>query len=239
MREYLHGDDCLMEHLRRELDDPGAVPCGRCARCLGRPLVEVGDTTELAREAVRFLRSTDIEIEPRKQWPDQKRIAAEERGEPGRALGIAGDGGWGRLVAEQRAAGGPFSDELIAALASLVRGWRPYPKPTWLTAVPSLRNPELVHDLARRLAVALQLEYRPVVAKARETEPQSAMQNSAQQWRNVDGAFVVKGTVSEGPVLLIDDLVDSRWTLTVVTAQLRAAGAGPVFPVCLAQASGD
>ena len=239
MREYLHGSGCLMEHLRRELDDPGAAPCGRCARCLGRPLIDVGDTTELAREAVRFVRSTDIEIEPRKQWPDLKRIAAELRAEPGRALCICGDGGWGRAVAESREAVEPFSDDLVSALASLVRGWRPHPRPTWLTAVPSLRNPEMVHDLARRLAVALQLEYRPVVAKVRETKPQSELRNSAQQFGNVDGAFTVKGTVSDGPVLLVDDLVASRWTITVVAAALRTAGTGSVFPVCLAQANGD
>ncbi len=237
MHDYLHGDGCLMEHLRRELDDRAAAPCGRCSRCLGRPLVDVGDTTELAREAVRFLRDTDIEIEPRKQWPDLKRIPAERRAEPGRGLAIAGDGGWGRVIADQREAG-HFADELVAALASLLRAWRPFPRPAWLTAVPSPRRPELVADLGRRLAVALALEYRPVVAAIREHPPQAEQRNSAQQFRNVDGAFAITGTVLAKPVLLVDDVVDSRWTLTVVAGLLRDAGTGPVFPVCLARAGG-
>ena len=237
MHEYLHGDACLMEHLRRELDDPDAAPCGRCSRCLGHPLVDVGDTIELGHEAVRFLRNADNEIEPRKQWPDLKRIPAEHRAEPGRALAVAGDGGWGQLITEQREAG-RISDDLVTAVASLVRAWRPFPRPTWLTAVPSRRRPELVHDFAQRLAVALKLEYRPVVSAIGDHQPQAEQRNSAQQFANVDAAFAIGGTILEQPVLLVDDIVDSRWTLTVVAALLRDAGAGPVFPVCLAQAAG-
>jgi ATP-dependent DNA helicase RecQ len=36
------------------------------------------------------------------------------------------------------------------------------------------------------------------------------------------------------PVLLVDDLVDSRWTLTVAGRALRLAGSGPVLPLALA-----
>jgi len=43
--------------------------------------------------------------------------------------------------------------------------------------------------------------------------------------------------VPSGPVLLVDDVVDSGWTLTVVAALLRQAGSGPVWPVALATTS--
>ncbi|HYH45640.1 MAG TPA: phosphoribosyltransferase, partial [Thermoanaerobaculia bacterium] len=36
------------------------------------------------------------------------------------------------------------------------------------------------------------------------------------------------------PVLLVDDVVDSRWTMTIAAALLRQAGSGPVWPVALA-----
>ena len=36
------------------------------------------------------------------------------------------------------------------------------------------------------------------------------------------------------PVLLVDDLADSRWTLTVAARELRRAGSGPVLPLVLA-----
>jgi ATP-dependent DNA helicase RecQ len=45
--------------------------------------------------------------------------------------------------------------------------------------------------------------------------------------------------VPPGPVLVVDDTVDSRWTITEVGARLREAGAGPVFPFALAQAAAD
>ena len=58
------------------------------------------------------------------------------------------------------------------------------------------------------------------------------MQNSAQQAANVWGALAVDGrAVRDGPVLLVDDLVDSRWTLTVAGALLRDTAPGPVLPV--------
>jgi ATP-dependent DNA helicase RecQ len=62
------------------------------------------------------------------------------------------------------------------------------------------------------------------------------MENSAQQFTNVYGAFDVSSPVPAGPVLLVDDIVDSRWTLTVIGALLRAAGSGEVYPFALAQA---
>ena len=64
------------------------------------------------------------------------------------------------------------------------------------------------------------------------------MQNSSQQFRNVQRAFSVRGEVRPEPVLLVDDVVDSRWTITVVSMELREAGAGPVFPFALTDTAG-
>ncbi len=238
MRDYLHGGECLMQHLRGELDDHGAGPCGRCSRCLGHPILDIAVDGTLAARAVQFLRGHDIEIEPRKMSGSGRKIPDELRVEPGRALCRFGDGGWGTLVADQRATL-EFSDELVEALARLARTWRVDHRPTWATAVPSLRRPGPVDSLARRVAQALRVEYRPLVRKVRETEPQAAMENTAQQSRNLEGAFEVVGTVPPGAVFLIDDLVASRWTITTVGERLRAAGSGPVLPLVLAQSSGD
>jgi ATP-dependent DNA helicase RecQ len=43
--------------------------------------------------------------------------------------------------------------------------------------------------------------------------------------------------IPSGPVLLIDDVVDSGWTMTVIAALLRRAGSGAVWPVALATTS--
>ena len=76
--------------------------------------------------------------------------------------------------------------------------------------------------------------------KTRETKPQKELENSQQQFRNVWGAFAVSGELPPGePVLLVDDLADSRWTLTVAGAALLEAGSGPVSPFVLAKAVSD
>jgi ATP-dependent DNA helicase RecQ len=82
----------------------------------------------------------------------------------------------------------------------------------------------------------LELPFKPVLEVVRNHPPQTDMENSAQQADNVDGVFRVPHgvTMPDGPVLLVDDLRDSGWTLTEVAATLRRAGAGPVYPFVLA-----
>ena len=65
------------------------------------------------------------------------------------------------------------------------------------------------------------------------------MENSAQQMANIADAFeMIQGSIDRGPVLLVDDMVDSRWTFTECAFVLRTAGSGPVFPVALATTAG-
>jgi ATP-dependent DNA helicase RecQ len=103
-----------------------------------------------------------------------------------------------------------------------------------------LRHPDLVPDFARRLADVLRLPFHPALRKVRDTPPQKTMENGVHQSRNVADAFAaVTDEVRPGPVLLVDDLVDSRWTLTECARVLRAAGSGPVHPFALATSGGD
>ena len=133
-------------------------------------------------------------------------------------LGVAGDGGWGRAVAE-RAARRRYGDDLVDALVELSRGKAPDPLPTWVTCVPSLPPPASSCRRSRRASRhACGLPFRPVVAKARETAPQAEMDNSAQQYPTSPARSRSSGPVPDGPVYLVDDTVDSRWTLTVIAA---------------------
>jgi hypothetical protein len=98
----------------------------------------------------------------------------------------------------------------------MIAEWNPQPAPTWVTCVPSLRHPDLVPDFAQRLAAALDLPFHMVIAKTDARPEQKTMANSTQQARNIDGSLALNGQpILRGPVLLIDDMVDSRWTLTV------------------------
>ena len=123
---------------------------------------------------------------------------------------------------------------------TMIREWDPQPAPRWVTCVPSLRHPDLVPDFARRLAAALDLPFHPVLIKTDARPEQKTMANSVQQARNIDGSLALTSrSVSDGPVLLVDDMVDSRWTLTVSAWLLRKAGSGEVWPMALSFAGHD
>jgi len=117
----------------------------------------------------------------------------------------------------------------------MIQRWQPKPFPTWVTCVTSLRSPELVPDFAQRLADKLGLPFVQVIRKIRPTRPQKEMSNSYHQSYNLEGAFEVdRWEGMSGSMFLVDDLVDSRWTFTVIAALLRHAGSGTVFPLALA-----
>lgn len=245
MRDYLHTGECLMRFLGRELDDPEQKACGQCANCSGQ-LVSEHYAAALATQASAFLRRREQQIEPRKRWPDDALAAAhgwrgkipvQLQAEWGRTLCLWGDAGWGELVRNGKQRDGRFADELVQGAAELIRQrWQPDPKPIWVTFVPSQHHPSLVADFAQRLAQALNLPLVAVVQRVRQTDAQKLMHNSYQQAANLAGAFVVEPSLClAGPVLMLDDIVDSRWTFTILAALLRNAGSGPVYPFALAQ----
>ncbi len=171
MQEYMRTTDCLMQFLSKELDDPYASPCGICARCTSATLLPTGYNAALAAEASVFLRRSDIIIKPRAMAPvelSMKAIPKEHRAEPGRALCMWGDAGWGGLVKQGKQVTGRFADELVAAAVNMSRDrWNPQPFPTWVTCVPSLSHEPLVPGYAKRLADALGIRFSPCVIKVR------------------------------------------------------------------------
>ena len=121
-----------------------------------------------------------------------------------------------------------------------MRAWAPAPAPSWVTCIPSPRHPTIVPDFAERLAGALGLPFHNVFEAIGNRPEQKTMANSSQQARNVDGSLQLSEPVPNGPVLLVDDMVKSKWTFTVAAWQLTGAGSGPVYPLALATvASGD
>lgn len=243
MREYVHSKECLMAFLARELSDPFAHACGRCSNCSTPSLPDKVVNPQIALNAIRFLQGDHQIILPRKQWPvemqagEKRAIPEEWQNREGRALCIYGDAGWGRLVAQGKYRDHHFSDALVAASAQLIaKDWRPEPFAKFVAAVPSLRT-KLVENFAERLAKVLQIPFMPVLAKSKETRPQKEMANSAQQVANIFSAFSINGAAPAGPCLLVDDIFDSRWTLTVAGFVLAQHGGGPIYPFALAKAA--
>ncbi len=247
MQWLMRGERCLMQLLREELSDPTAEPCGQCCVCLQRPLLPETVLPDLVVKAQRFLRRSEEPILPRKRWPKgalkklgfEGTIAEDLRAEEGRVLARWGDAGWGDLIRSGKQKDGRFADVLAQAMTEMIqRRWRPEPSPTWVTWVPSVRHPDLVPDFARRLAARLRLPCVSSLEKTRDNLPQKTRENSFQQAKNLDAAFqVIAKKLPDGPVLLVDDMVDSRWTMTVLAALLRQAGVPAVYPVALARST--
>ncbi|UYA60654.1 ATP-dependent DNA helicase RecQ [Pectobacterium sp. F1-1] len=245
MQAYLAETDCKMTFLRHALDDRDTMPCGKCTSCLGRPVIAIPLNAELIHRAGMFLKQTETVIRPNIQvaanafikYSFRGNLAQNLRTQEGRVLSRWGDAGWGRKVADNKHAG-HFSDELVAAMAEMIQQrWQPEPAPEWICCVPSRNHPTLVPDFAQRLAKRLNLPFVDSVQKVRDNQPQKNQQNRFHQCRNLDGAFAISQPVPAGPVLLVDDVIDSGWTLTVIAALLQQAGSGCVYPVALASSS--
>lgn len=241
MKVYVHHDGCLMRFIAQALDDPTVVQaCGVCKNCRHSQSKFQADPHALAA-AGTFLRSgRPIIFEPRKQWPSNfpgvKKARMQETNEAGVALCSYYEAGWAEIVRRGRERDGRYADELIEPSAELLRKhWQMVSQPPlWVTSVPSLRRPQLVRDFATRLATGLGLPYRESIQHVRQHPEQSTMRNSYQQAINVREAFGIQGKLANQPVLLVDDIADSRWTLTIIGELLRQNGCRAVHPFVLA-----
>ncbi|MET9115375.1 RecQ family ATP-dependent DNA helicase [Streptomyces longwoodensis] len=266
MRDYVTTSQCRMEFLRRQLDDDGAKPCGRCDNCAGA-WIDASVSEEALTGAAKELDRPGVEIEPRRMWPtgmpalgiDLKgRIPAGEQSSTGRALGRLSDIGWGnrlRPLLSENAPDGSVPDDVLRAAVAVLADWARSPggwatqapdamaRPVGVVAVPSLSRPQLVGSLAQGIASVGRLPFLGTLAYTGPDGAHAARRsNSAQRLRALSGAFAVPQELAEaiaaapGPVLLVDDYTDSGWTLAVAARLLRRAGGEQVLPLVLAAA---
>lgn len=243
INRYVHHRGCLMEFLQKALGDDTAQKCGHCANCQNKGFPpEV--SPQLVIEAEDFLTECLIQIKPKEKVPpglfrNGRKIPKEFRNVPGQSLSYYGDMGWGKMVKMGKYQMNHFPDELVIAATHLILNrWKPNPFPQWVTAIPSRRRPFLVPDLAQRIASRIGIPFHPVLERCNDAPEQKTMQNEVMQISNVLDTLAIRGMVPNGPVLLIDDIVDSGWTLTMAGYLLRKNGSGLVYPFTLAQAAG-
>jgi ATP-dependent DNA helicase RecQ len=185
-------------------------------------------------------------------------IAPGERLEPGRALARLTDLGWGgalRTLFEPAPSQGnlradaslgstpgdaPASAAMLAACIRVLTDWNWAERPVAVVSVPSRRHPLLVESVARAFSEAGRLPWLGSLELKNGGPTGTAGGNSAYRLSNVWDRFEVgpelAGSLAgfSGPVLLVDDLADSRWTLVVAGRLLRRAGATAVLPFALA-----
>lgn len=160
--------------------------------------------------------------------------------EPGIVLCSYGDAGWGKIVRECKYKKGHFNDALVDASAKVLEQKLGEWDIKSIVYVPSLKRPRLVKDFAYRLASKLNLPCYDAIEKIIDTPEQKTLENSFYQCKNVMNGFGIKTDVGFlGNVLIIDDMVDSKWTFTYCTYLLKNGHADKVYPFALAKTSGD
>jgi ATP-dependent DNA helicase RecQ len=247
MRDYLAATTCRMRFLREQLDDAGALDCGRCDNCGGLDLAATVDEADVV-DAGNVLDRPGITLDARRMWPtampslgvDVKgKIIAAELAEPGRVIARFTDLSLGRRVREVCSSDAPVPADLVAAAVRVLATWDWSRRPSAVIGVGSQRRPVLVDDLARRLSEIGRLADLGVVAHL--GAPLPVRSNSAHRLRAAWSAFELPPELSDhlagehrgASILLVDDYVDTGWTFAVVSRLLRRAGAGEVHPFAL------
>ncbi|HLT31550.1 MAG TPA: RecQ family ATP-dependent DNA helicase [Myxococcaceae bacterium] len=252
MLTYQRTEGCRMAFLQTALDDSSAAPCGRCDRCAG-PWFPSDVESSAGHRAQRALAKVGVAIEPRIQWPTgadrlgvevKGRIAAEERVAEGRALARFTDLGWGNALRSLYVADAPDSPvgpEVLKACFEVLRDWDWAERPEAVISVPSRRFPQRTASVAQGLATAGKLPYLGALSLRHGGPTGESGGNSAFRLAGVWDRFEIDPELGVRlndfrgrPVLLVDDRVDSRWTLTVTGRLLRRAGVGEVLPFALA-----
>ncbi len=236
--------ECYSRFVAKSLNDDSAYACGKCSNCRKKQIlegIEAPTVTEIAMIQER-LNCLYIDITPRRRWPEidpqfDEKMTIAVPNEKGVALCKYGDVGYGEMVRYDKYHAEVFRDELVEKSAEVLReriGDTPY---STITNIPSARNTK-VADFAQRLAERLGYEYAELLEVSGEGEQQKAMQNSSHQCANAKKKLRLKsGTIIPERVILVDDMVDSKWTLTVAGRLLTMNGSENVFPFCLADSS--
>jgi ATP-dependent DNA helicase RecQ len=247
MLDYLDTTSCRMRYLREQLDDPEAEDCGRCDNCGGLTLTTDVSAASVEAAGERLARP-GVVVEPRKMWPTGlANLGLELKGRiadgasEGRAVARLTDLGHGQALRDlfRQPVDQPVPPRLAQAVMTVMKDWSASweGRPVAVVHVGSVTRPTLVRDLAEGVARVMRL---PIVGQYAVTDPQvdpgRGAANSAQRVAAVHRRYTLDlpDGLPTGPVLLVDDLVVTGWTLTLAAADLRAAGATAVLPLTLA-----
>lgn len=244
MLDYQTTDECRMNFLRRQLDDPeldGGASCGRCDNCSGSrydPQVE-SDSVDLARQR---LQRPGVELAPRRQWPSgMAKLGIDLSGRiadgpaTGRVIGRLTDLGWGtRLRRLLDAPDESVPPEVLDAAVAVLAAWRWDTRPVAVMGLDSTTHPILIGSVVDGLAALGRLTNLGTLRYRPGHRPVTAANSAYRVAALHDGWEVPDLGGVDGPVLLIDDLADTGWTLTMAARVLRKAGATEVLPFALA-----
>jgi ATP-dependent DNA helicase RecQ len=252
MLGYIDSDTCRLAFLCSCLDDATAAPCGQCDNCTGiAPPSVVAPTTLQAVKG--FLARVGVRMRPRSVWPSglrvfgiplAGRIAEMEMAATGRAIARLTDIGWGeelRDLIDRSQRDKTVPRRVIAAavqvLDEFTQEYDSFPI-AGVVAIASRRRAQLVTSAAKAIAADIHIPLLGAVATP--VIPDNSRANSARRIAglypgiNVDAELASRCRGVQGAVLLVDDLVDSGWTMTLAARALRKVGVPCVVPFALA-----
>ena len=240
MKRLAQTKECYSKYIVSCLDDKTARECSHCSNCLGREIIPSAVSEKFIHIAEEYVNKLIIPIEPRKRWASSSETRAtkiEYINQTGFCISKYGDAGYGELVKQGKYSKEKrFSDELAGKSAEILKYFFNENKIRNICFVHSLSS-DLVKEFTLRLASSLKLEFVDALEKT-EARQQKEMENSAHQCANAYTSFWVKdGVRIPKNILLVDDVVDSKWTFTVCGYRLMEAGAEKVFPFALADSS--
>lgn len=241
MAELMGTTQCLSRFIVNQLDDPTTENCGICRNCLGYPEFPESPSQPYIECALDYIERLQIPISPRKQWANTSFTGSIKIITPnaeGICLSKYGDPGYGTLVKKGKY-GNPaeFCEELIGKSASVLRTIIAEKDITAITCVPSLRS-RIVENFAVSLAEHCGIPFIPMLKKHGSIQ-QKDMENSVYQCQNAWNSFSLRDDIDDVPtrIVLVDDIIDSKWTMTVCGYLLTTAGCEMVFPFALADSS--
>jgi ATP-dependent DNA helicase RecQ len=247
MLDYQSIEGCRMVFLRKQLNDPrlrDGERCGRCDNCAGTRFTAEVDAAVADATRQRLMRP-GVRIAPRRQWPTGlAKLGIDLSGRiadgpaTGRVLGRLTDLGWGaklrRLLNEPDQ---QVPDEVVRAAVAVLAAWAWPVRPTAVLALDSETHPILIGSLTARMAELGRLTHLGTLRYAPDRRAATAA-NSAYRVAALHNSWQEPvGLSAPGPVLLVDDVTDTGWTLTMAARVLRHAGVPTVLPFALAAVS--
>jgi ATP-dependent DNA helicase RecQ len=238
MYELFETKECYSKFIINCLDDRRELKCGKCSNCLGHDLIDRSVSNEERESVEQYINSKLLPIKPRIYWAKTKLTEFRKLKYPNK-LGFCiskwGDAGYGEVIKRCKKEKIAYPEAIVQRAFEVLNAFVKRKNIKYVTFVPSLKS-NLIEMFAKELAKKLEISCEELLTKEKETR-QKGMQNSSHQCYNALISYSTVQNIPKEPIILVDDLIDSGWTLTVCGHKLRERGATAVIPFALADSS--